>query len=124
MSHLRAKQLRKNMTDAERLLWQRLRLNQIHGHKFRRQFPIDPYIVDFICLENRLIVELDGGQHATQREYDSVRSKWLEAQGFQVIRFWNHEVMQNTDAVVEEIARKLPPTLVLPRKGGGKWKGY
>ncbi len=100
-----ARRLRKHPTDAERLLWRHLRLRQLGGYKFRRQQPLGPYIVDFVCLAKRLIVEVDGGQHAEQAEEDAQRTAWLEAQGFRVLRFWNTEV--------------LPPSSILPRKGGG-----
>ena len=111
--------LRKNMTDAERFLWQRLRLKQIDGLKFRRQCPIDKYVVDFVCLERRLIVELDGGQHIEEAQKDEVRTKWLQNQGFKVLRFWNHDVFKNIEGILEEIERNLTPTLTLPHKGGG-----
>ena len=118
----RARVLRKNMTDTERCLWSRLKRRQINGYKFRRQFPIGAYIADFICLEARLIIEVDGGQHAEQTEKDKLRDKWLVSQNFHVLRFWNNEVLQETDAVVEAIvqALKSTPTPPLPRKGGGR----
>jgi adenine-specific DNA-methyltransferase len=103
----RARELRSNPTDAERTLWQQLRLRQLGGYKFCRQQPLGPYIVDFVCLEKRLIVEVDGGKHSEQAEYDTGRTAWLEAQGFRVLRFWNHEVLQNIDAVKEVIAKAL-----------------
>jgi very-short-patch-repair endonuclease len=92
---VRAKQLRKSSTDAERLLWRVLRSRQIAGYKFRRQQPLGEFIVDFVCLEKRLVVEVDGGQHteALQAAHDSERSAWLEQQGFSVLRFWDHEVL-------------------------------
>jgi very-short-patch-repair endonuclease len=74
------------MTDAERALWGRLRKRQVSGFAFRRQFPLGHYIVDFVCLAERLIVELDGGQHIEQQEYDTRRTAWLEKQGYRVIR--------------------------------------
>ncbi|WP_028313746.1 endonuclease domain-containing protein [Desulfatibacillum aliphaticivorans] len=103
----RAKALRSNMTEAEKKLWQRLRKRQVQGCKFRRQFSIGAYIVDFVCLEKRLIVELDGGQHKQQASYDSFRTAWLEANNFCILRFWNNQVMQNTDEVVQAIFNKL-----------------
>ena len=103
----RARELRKNPTDAERLLWQRLRYWQIDGCKFRRQQPLGRYIVDFVCLEKRLTIELDGGHHAEQIEYDADREAWLRAQGFSVLRFWNPDVFQNTDGVKQEILKAL-----------------
>ena len=105
----KARELRKNLTEAESRLWSKLRRKQIGGHRFRRQFPIDKYIVDFVCLERRLIVELDGGQHNTAEgiENDRLRTDWLTSQGFLVIRFWNHDVMESLDAVLEVILRAL-----------------
>ena len=118
----RARTLRKNMTDTESCLWSRLRKRQINGCKFRRQFPLDRYIVDFVCLEARLVIEVDGGQHAEQTANDEMRDKWLASQGFRVLRFWNHDVLRETDAVVEKIMRVLneTPTPSLPHKGGGR----
>lgn len=98
-----ARQLRKNLTDAERHLWQRLRGRQLNGVKFRRQQCIGDYIVDFVSLEHRLVIELDGGQHAGQQDYDAARSAFLQAQGYRVLRFWNHDVLQHTEAVLDSI---------------------
>jgi len=103
----RARQLRNNPTDAERLLWQHLRLRQVGGHKFRRQQPLGPYIVDFVCLEKRLVLEVDGGQHGEQIAYDTERSAWLEARGFRVVRFWDHEILREIGAVKEVIWKAL-----------------
>ena len=102
-----ARSLRKNPTEAERLLWRHLRLHQLGGWKFRRQQPVRTYIVDFVCLEKRLIVEVDGGQHAAQMEQDAQRAAWLEAEGFRVLRFWNTEVLRDTTAVQETIRAAL-----------------
>ncbi len=96
-----ARKLRKNQTDAEQMLWLQLRNRRFMNYKFRRQFPIEPYIVDFVCLDLKLIIELDGSQHNEQA--DSVRTQFLEQQGFKVIRFWNHDVFNYGDAVLEEI---------------------
>jgi very-short-patch-repair endonuclease len=120
----RARSLRRNMTDAEHRLWYRLRAHRFGGLSFRRQVPIGPYVADFICLDARLIVEVDGGQHASsQHQHDSVRDAWLRSQNFVVLRFWNNDVLTNTHGVLEEIAKaitqSLPPSLTLPRKGGG-----
>ncbi|MEE9247731.1 MAG: endonuclease domain-containing protein [Dehalococcoidia bacterium] len=104
---IRARALRKNPTDVERTLWRHLRLRQFNGFKFRRQRPIGPYIVDFVCLEKRLIVELDGGQHFDQRGYDSRRSQWLAKEGFRVIRFWDNQVLRDIDAVKMAILNAL-----------------
>jgi very-short-patch-repair endonuclease len=123
MSRQHARDLRKNMTDAERFVWQRIRYRQMGGHKFRRQVELGSYIVDFVCLARRLIVELDGGQHAEQHEYDAVRDAWLRSQGFDILRFWNHEAMRDWDAVEEVIMRSLgksaPPPRPSPAKGEG-----
>jgi very-short-patch-repair endonuclease len=124
MDKTKARQLRKTMTVAELALWRHLRLGQLKGCKFRRQQPIGKYIVDFICLEKRLIIEVDGGQHSELASYDSERNAWLESQGFSVLRFWNNQLLKEMEAVEEVIVdaltrRSLPPTLVLPRKGGG-----
>jgi len=103
----RARPLRKNMTDTERFAWARLRSRRLAGYKFRRQMPIGPYIVDFVCLERRLIIELDGGQHVEQEDYDTKRTLWLQSQGFEVLRFWDHEVLRDWDAVEDVIWRRL-----------------
>ncbi len=107
MSKADARALRSNPTEAERALWKHLRVRQIEGHKFRRQQPLGRYIVDFVCLEKRLIVELDGGQHAEQVHSDTNRTAWLEAQGFRVMRFWNHDVLNEIEAVKEAIWEAL-----------------
>jgi very-short-patch-repair endonuclease len=107
MDRSRAKELRNNSTAAERLLWQHLRLRQLGGCKFRRQQALGNYIVDFVCLEKRLVVEVDGGQHNLQVVYDEQRTLWIEQQGFCVLRFWNHEVLQNIEAVKEAIWQAL-----------------
>jgi very-short-patch-repair endonuclease len=117
----RARELRKNPTDAERLLWQKLRYWQLDGCKFRRQQPLGRYIVDFACLQRKLIIELDGGQHAQQEDYDKERDVWLRDQGFVVLRFWNNDVMQNMDGVMEMIVESLKSTPYLsPSPQGGR----
>lgn len=103
----RARQLRKNLTDAERRLWARLRRRQLDGCQFRRQAPIGPSIVDFVCFARRLVVEVDGGQHAIHQEGDAKRTAWLESQGFEVLRFWNNDVLANTDAVLGALLNAL-----------------
>ncbi|MGB7292739.1 MAG: endonuclease domain-containing protein [Thermodesulfobacteriota bacterium] len=103
----RARNLRKNPTEAERKLWAHLRLRQIGGYKFRRQHPLGPFIVDFVCIEKRLIVEVDGGQHDEKRFYDAKRNEWLEEREFKVIRFWNNEVLRDIEIVTEVIANEL-----------------
>ena len=119
----RARELRKNPTDAERLLWQKLRFWQVDGCKFRRQQPLGRYIVDFVCLQRKLIVELDGGQHAQHADYDKERDGWLRGQGFVVLRFWNHDVHANIDGVMEVILKNLQNTPYLyPSPQGGRRK--
>jgi adenine-specific DNA-methyltransferase len=105
----RAKQLRKNSTDAERALWRVLRCRQLGGHKFRRQQPLGPFIVDFICLEARLVVEVDGGQHNHEENvvYDANRTAWLQNQEFRVLRFWDHVVLKQLDSVCDAIEKAL-----------------
>ena len=104
-----ARFLRKNLTDAEAKLWKELRRRQFVGCKFRRQAPLGVYIVDFVCFEKRLILELDGGQHNLHagKLKDAQRPKWLESQGFKVLRFWNHDVFESLEAVLEVIFREL-----------------
>ena len=102
-----AKQLRQNLTDAEQRLWYHLRGRRLHGYKFRRQMPIGRYIADFVCEERRLIVEADGGQHAEQCAYDAGRSRDLQQSGYTVLRFWNHEILQETEAVLARILLML-----------------
>ena len=89
-----AKALRKRLTDTERLLWRHLRAKQLEGLKFRRQEPIGRYIVDFVCHEKRIVIEVDGGQHSTDKNRDAERDKWLNKQGYKVLRFWNNEVLK------------------------------
>lgn len=99
----KAKSLRSNQTEAERKLWHHLRAHRFLGLKFKRQKPIGHYIVDFICMEHHLIIELDGGQHADQTDYDQQRDAWLRTKGYTVLRFWNNEVLQQTEAVLERV---------------------
>ncbi|WP_202031852.1 endonuclease domain-containing protein [Paraburkholderia sacchari] len=98
----RARLLRKNMTNAEQLLWRHLRAHRLCGEKFRRQHPIGPYIVDFMHFGARLIIEADGGQHNGSAT-DAVRDTWLRSRGFKVLRFWNDEILSNVDVVLEVI---------------------
>lgn len=118
--HFTAKILRKNFTDTERLLWKYLRAKQMEGYKFRRQEPIGSYIVDFVCQEKRIIIEVDGGQHSIERERDSERDNWLEGQGYKVLRFWNNEVLTNTEGILEVIRNNLnhPPLNPSPQREG------
>ena len=125
----RARQLRREQTDAERKLWVRLRSRQLGGFKFRRQFVIGPFITDFCCFEQRLVVELDGGQHADQIDADRRRSDFLLSRGYRVLSFWDNQVMENIDSVLEQILLALdkatsdsvPSPFPLP-KGEGKNK--
>ena len=104
-----ARWLRRASTEAEKLLWQKLRARQLSGVKFRRQAPIGPYIVDFVSFEHGLVVEIDGGQHNMPRgrQHDLKRSAWLEAQGFRVLRFWNNQVLTNIEGVLERILEEI-----------------
>ena len=116
-----AKRLRHDSTDAERLLWGRLRAHRLAGFKFRRQAPIGPYIVDFACFEVKLVLELDGGQHADEAKRDAQRDGWLAGQGFRVLRFWNNEVLGNLDGVLERVLEVLsaPSPQPSPIEGEG-----
>jgi very-short-patch-repair endonuclease len=117
--HFTARALRKNFTDTERLFWKYLRAKQMEGCKFRRQEPIGSYIVDFVCQEERIIIEVDGGQHSVEQERDNKRDKWLEGQGYKVLRFWNNEVLSNIEGILEIIRSNLHhPPLTPPLKGG------
>ena len=108
-----ASHLRKNLTDAERKLWQHLRGEQL-GAKFRRQHPFQGYILDFVCLEHRLIIEVDGSQHADAIAQDAARTEVLERAGFRVLRFWNNEVLAQTEAVLACITTALNPSPSCP----------
>ncbi|HFC8546329.1 TPA: DUF559 domain-containing protein [Neisseria lactamica] len=103
----RAKAMRQEMSEAEAKLWQHLRASRLNGYKFRRQQPMGNYIVDFMCVTPKLIVEADGGQHTEQAAYDHVRTAYLNSFGFTVLRFWNHEILQQTNNVLAEILRVL-----------------
>ena len=102
----RARELRRDATDAERRLWSALRDRRLRGYRFRRQHPIGDYIVDFACTRRLLIVAADGGQHA-DKESDRRRTAWLESEGWRVLRFWNNDALANTDGVVEAILQEL-----------------
>ncbi|AGG90262.1 endonuclease domain-containing protein [Rhodanobacter denitrificans] len=114
----RARGLRQAMTDAEQKLWFHLRNRKLNGHKFRCQHEIDHYIVDFVCSEAMLIVELDGGQHAEQVGYDERRTRYLQAKGYRVLRFWNNEALMNIEGVLgvilEVVASPAPYPSPLP----------
>jgi very-short-patch-repair endonuclease len=120
-----ARTLRRNSTDAEKRLWYRLRARRLGGFKFWRQVTIDPFIADFACVECKLIVEADGGQHESNR--DSERTSHLQALGWRVLRFWNHDVLQQTNSVLaailgacEQRKEDGPSPCPLPRAGEGK----
>jgi len=102
----RARRLRKDATEAEKAMWRRLRARGLNGYKFVRQEPVGPYTVDFICREGRLVIEVDGGQHANSSR-DAVRDKWLADHNYRVLRFWNNEVLGNMPGVLETIATAL-----------------
>jgi very-short-patch-repair endonuclease len=111
------------MTEAEHTLWRHLRLRQFSGYKFRRQQPIGKYIVDFVCFEKKLIIEVDGSQHAEQADYDLKRNSWLEKEGFRILRFWDNQVLNEVDGVKEMIMGELgtpsyTPHLNPPPQGG------
>ncbi|KLN54142.1 endonuclease domain-containing protein [Variovorax paradoxus] len=122
-ARVRARSLRETPTDAESLLWYHLRDRRLANFKFRRQRPIGPYFADFACLEAKLVVELDGGQHVEAAGYDENRTRFIEAQGYRVLRFWNNEVLTQTDAVRERILQALqednPHPSPLPQAGEG-----
>ncbi|MBI5016332.1 MAG: DUF559 domain-containing protein [Deltaproteobacteria bacterium] len=112
MSHevlARVRGLRREQTDAERRLWAHLRARQLGGFKFRRQHPVGEFVLDFFCDEALLGIELDGGQHAEEdrQRYDLERSEWLAKLGIRVLRFWNHEVLRNTEGVLERLRQEL-----------------
>jgi very-short-patch-repair endonuclease len=122
-----ARALRKNSTDAERILWWELRDHRLDGAGFRRQVPIDNFIADFVCHAAKLVIELDGGQHFSDHgeQADARRSAVIEARGFHVLRFSNHDVITNRAGVLETIASAVAaraPTLTLPRKRGREQK--
>ena len=102
-----ARTLRKRQTDAEIRLWYHLRARRLSGHKFRRQHPLGPYIVDFACPDEMLVVELDGGQHADAAYGDDARDQWLQRHGYRVLRFWNNDVLAETQAVLQSILTAL-----------------
>ena len=105
----RAKTLRRNATEAEKRLWNALR-EKLPGVKFRRQVPHGPYVTDFLNFAGKLIIEVDGATHAERTEQDAARTRYFEAQGYRVLRFWNHEVLNTIDGVVTAIAIALTPS--------------
>jgi very-short-patch-repair endonuclease len=118
----RARRLRKEMTIAEKKLWNRLRRQQLGGLRFRRQVSFDRYIVDFVCFEPKIIIELDGSQHATQVAYDNQRTKYLQTLGYTVLRFWNNEISDQIENVLQTIWNVcIPPSARwAPSPGGGR----
>jgi very-short-patch-repair endonuclease len=106
------------MTQAERKLWRSLRNKQL-GVKFRRQVPIGRYIVDFVCINENLIIEIDGGEHF-EKENDKIRDKWFHVQGYKVLRFWNNEVLRNIDGVLQRIIEEISPSPLSPPIKGGE----
>lgn len=107
MSINRARQLRRQSTDAERTLWYHLRAHRFGGYKIRRQVPIAGFVADFVCHTTRLVIELDGGQHSANRRADAIRTAALEHEGFRVIRFWNNELTENLESVLDRIQQAL-----------------
>lgn len=105
INHVRA--LRQNTTDAEKHLWYFLRAKRLNGYKFRRQHWIQPYVVDFICLSKKLIIECDGGQHQDQQHYDKKRAEFLNSKGYKIIRFWNDEILKETPMILDMILNAL-----------------
>ncbi len=112
LNTLVSRRLRVNQTDAEKKLWNRIRNRQINGNKFVRQEPIGHYICDFVCREKRLVIEVDGGQHSESTR-DEVRDRYLQAEGYRVMRFWNNDVLSNIEGVlivIDEELREVPAT--------------
>jgi very-short-patch-repair endonuclease len=117
----KARHLRRSATDAERMLWTHLRSRRLGQLKFRRQLPIAGFVVDFVCLETRLIVELDGGQHAERSDFDERRTAVLGKSGFRVLRFWNGDVLTKLETVLEEILKQSePPPSPQPSPASGR----
>ena len=112
---IRARRLRNDSTDAERRLWYFLRHQQLAGHKFRRQYPLAGYIVDFVCVPAGWVIELDGGQHLDAIDYDQRRTEILEREGYCVLRFWNDDVLLRTEDVLQEIFRVLEARATPPQ---------
>ena len=102
-----AQRMRREPTEAEKLFWWEVRDRRLNGHKFKRQYLVGGYIADFVCLESKLIIELDGGQHSETTEYDAKRSAVLESHGFRVLRVWNAEIFTNMEGVIDSVLAEL-----------------
>lgn len=115
----RRRELRRNQTEAEKTFWMHVRNRQFYGMKFFRQYSTGPYILDFYCPELKLAIELDGGQHtqADSQEYDAARSAYLKAQGINVMRFWNHEVLNDAESILTMMTEKITPPSPLTLRG-------
>ena len=107
MANTLPRKLRRDSTEAEKVIWRALRNRRLDGHKFRRQHPIGKFVADFCCMEAMLIVEIDGGQHAIDEERDAARTAYLGSQGYHVVRFWNNEVLENLEGVLTVLRREL-----------------
>jgi very-short-patch-repair endonuclease len=118
-----ARKLRQEFTDGEKKFWNQVKNRRLENHKFRRQVPIGSYIFDFMCLDRRLVIELDGGQRDENRAKDERRTHYLEGQGFRVIRFWNNEVLQNMPGVLEVILAHLARRSGEPPRPTGEGRG-
>ncbi len=121
---LRSRELRNAATEAERKLWQQLSGRKLAGVRFNRQFPVGQFICDFVSREMRLVIEIDGGQHASAAEYDARRTRFIEAQGYRVIRFWNSEVLDNIDSVlkaIEQVLDNIPSPSPSRKREGSLW---
>jgi adenine-specific DNA-methyltransferase len=125
--HARARDLRLNSTDAERRMWRLLRDRRLERLKFRRPVPIGPYIVDFYCSLKNLIIELDGGQHGMHAAEDELRRAWLAARGYRMLRYWNNDLLQNSEGVLSDILRLVKPndsnSVPSPLEGEGQGEG-
>ena len=117
----RARKLRRNETDVERRLWHRLRNGQVCDAQFRRQHPAGRYVLDFYCPALALAVELDGGQHAETGMHDRERDEWLKRKGVMVLRFWNSDITENLDGVLEVIAAKIDELRLVPERSSTRW---
>ena len=115
MASRKARELRIHMTDAERRLWAVLRGRRLQGYKFRRQHPVGPFILDFACIEHRLVIEADGGQHSDNAA-DERRTAWLARRGWRVLRFWNNEILSSTEGVQEAVLEALAENNAPERK--------